>query len=198
MGWHLDYTPIGQQLHNDDQLKVVIRWLPNLTLDTMNLKVSLATREDKPLLQRLMELYQYDSSEVEDKDLDQHGCFGYSYLDHYWIEEGRYPFLVRVEDKLAGFVLVNRHTFLPGNDRAVAEFFVMRKYRRQGVGQRAAFHVFDTLPGKWEIQETANNLDAQRFWRRVIANYTAGKYSEVLLDDERWQGPVQSFDNTAR
>jgi len=55
----------------------------------MNIKISLATLDDKALIRQLMELYQYDFSEIEGNDLDQHGCFGYSYLDYYWVENGR-------------------------------------------------------------------------------------------------------------
>ena len=164
----------------------------------MNIEISLATLADKPLIQRLMELYQYDFSETEGNDLDQHGCFGYSYLDHYWVENGRYPFLIRVDGKIAGFVLVNHHTYLPGSDLSIAEFFVMRKYRKQGVGKTAAIQVFDRFSERWEIQETETNVGAQHFWRKVVTAYTDGQYGEVLLNDERWKGPVQFFDNSSR
>lgn len=44
----------------------------------MTIKVSPASIDDKPLIQRMMELYQYDLSEFENTDLDSHACFGYS------------------------------------------------------------------------------------------------------------------------
>jgi predicted acetyltransferase len=80
----------------------------------------------------------------------------------------------------------------------VAEFFVMRKYRRQGVGEQVATLIFDMFPGKWEIQETTKNLSAQAFWRKVIGRYTGGRFGEIFLNDDRWHGPVQSFDNSDR
>jgi predicted acetyltransferase len=161
----------------------------------MTIDVLLASSEDKTLIQRLMELYLYDFTEFDGADLDAHGCFGYPYVDHYWTEKGRYPFLVRVDGRLAGFVLVSQHTFVPGNERSIAEFFIMRKYRRQGVGRAVACRVFDRLPGRWEAQEMASNTPAQQFWRSVIAVYTGGAYSEVVLDNDQWRGPVQFFDN---
>ena len=164
----------------------------------MNIEISLAILDDKALIQRLMELYQYDFSETEGNDLDKHGCFGYPYLDYYWVENGRYPFLVYVNGKVAGFVLVNHHTYLPGNDVSIAEFFVMRKYRKQGIGKTVAFQIFDKFSEKWEIQETETNVGAQHFWRKVVAAYTNGRYTEVMMNDERWKGPVQFFDNTSR
>jgi predicted acetyltransferase len=155
-----------------------------------------ASLPDKTLLQRLMELYQYDFSEFDGADLDAHASYGYAYLDHYWVEEGRHPFLVRVDGKLAGFVLVSDHALLPGNERSITEFFIMRKYRRRGIGKHVSYWIFDFFPGKWEIQEIAPNLPAQRFWRSVITAYTNGQYSEVELHDDRWDGVVQSFDNS--
>jgi predicted acetyltransferase len=164
---------------------------------SMKIEVSPASIDDKPLIQRMMQFYLYDFSEFGNSDLDSHGCFGYSYLDHYWTEKDHHPFIVRVDGKLAGFVLVNRHAYLPGNEWAIAEFFIMRKYRRQGVGKVVAFCIFEQFRGKWEVQETEANLPAQRFWRKVIAEYTDGRYLEINLNNELWKGPVQYFDNSA-
>lgn len=161
----------------------------------MLIELSIATPSDKPILRQMLELCQYDASETDGSDLDLHGCFGYAYLDHYWVESGRHPFLVRADGRLAGFVLVNGHVYLAGSERAIAEFFVMRKYRRRGVGKTAAFQIFDRFRGRWEIRQTATNLAAQVFWRKIITDYTAGQYHEIILHDERWQGPVQFFDN---
>ena len=127
----------------------------------MKIEVSPALVDDKSLIQRMMELYQHDLSEFENNDLDSHACFGYRFLDHYWKEKGRHPFIVRVDDKLAGFVLVNRNTHLPGNEWAIAEFFVMRKYRRRGIGKAVAFYLFDQFREKWEVRETEANVPAQ-------------------------------------
>lgn len=164
----------------------------------MNLEILPASIEDKPLLQRMMELYQYDFSEFEGTDLDAHGSYGYNYLDHYWTEEGRHPFLLRVDGKLAGFALVNRHAILPNSEWSMAEFFIMRKYRRQGIGKRVARHIFDQFRGRWEVAQIASNPKAHQFWRKVIEEYAGGKFEEVVLDDERWKGTVQAFDNEVR
>jgi len=162
----------------------------------MKVEILAASLEDKPLIQRMMELYLYDFSAFDHSDLDAHGCFGYPYLDHYWVEEGRHPFLVRVDGKLAGFVLVNQQTRLPGNEWSVAEFFILRKYRRRGIGKRVAQFIFDQFRGKWEVAEIDSNSDARSFWKAAIGEYTGGTYEEVVLEDERWKGPVQFFDNT--
>jgi len=109
----------------------------------------------------------------------------------------------RVEGRLAGFVLVMHYNYFTGEHAAdcpwvIAEFFVMRKYRRQGVGRAAAFQVFDRFPGRWEVAEITSNVGAQAFWRKVIGEYTGGDFAETVLDDESWHGPVQSFDNSRK
>lgn len=58
----------------------------------------------------MMELYQYDFSEFENTDLDEHGCFSYLHLDYQWVEADHYPFLLRVNDKLVCFVLGTQYT----------------------------------------------------------------------------------------
>jgi hypothetical protein len=45
---------------------------------SMKIEVSPVSIDDKSLLQRMMEFYQYDCSEFENNDLDSHACFGYS------------------------------------------------------------------------------------------------------------------------
>ena len=161
----------------------------------MDIQLTSALLTDRPRLQRMMELYLYDFTEFDAADLDEEGLYGYEYLDRYWVEPGRAPFLVRADGKLAGFVLVMDNSFTGKPGKMIAEFFVLRKYRRCGVGRAAAFAVFDSFPGHWEISEIAENTPAQKFWRRVIAQYTGEQYQEVLFDNNTWRGPVQIFDN---
>ena len=66
------------------------------------------------------------------------------------------------------------------NPHNIAEFFVMKKYRRKGVGKVAAMKVFDMFPGGWEISQWNNNLPAQKFWEEVVKDYTDGKYDKFI------------------
>ena len=100
---------------------------------------------------------------------------------------------MKITDRLAGFVLLNHHSITVENANTIAEFFVMRKYRRQGLGSQAAREVFDKLPGEWEVRELSENTAAHAFWRTVIGEYTDGRYQERILNDERWTGLVQTF-----
>jgi predicted acetyltransferase len=161
----------------------------------MQIDIQLAKPEEQVLLGRLMELYLYDFTEFDRADVGPDATYGYTYLPLYWTDKGRDPYLVRVNGFLAGFVLVFEYSMLGAHGHMIAEFFVMRKYRQQGVGKAVAHWIFDRYPGHWEISQIDGNIPAQNFWRRVIADYTGGNYSEILLNDENWQGPVQVFEN---
>lgn len=134
--------------------------------------------EQKSVLIQLMELYMYDFSLYSDDDINEYGYFGYSRIDDYWNEEGRYPYLIRVNEKIAGFVLVRScceyNELL--NPHNIAEFFIMQKYRRRGVGKIASMKVFDMHKGGWEVSQWSNNIPAQKFWRAVISEYTKGDF----------------------
>lgn len=163
----------------------------------MTLKVFEASAQDKPIVRRMLELYQYDLSPFASVDLNEHGEFGYAYLDYYWTERGRYPFLATLAGKLVGFALVNTHHCLPESEYSMAEFFVMKRYRRQGLGQALARHVFAQHRGIWEIRQLPDNARATFFWKRTIGLYTAGAFKEILDGYGEWKGPILQFTNVA-
>lgn len=147
----------------------------------MTIQVTPASIDEKSILRNLLEFYIYDFSEYMGWDVDQHGQFGYRYLDHYWTEPHRHPFLVRVDGHPAGFALVS----ISEGRTHMSEFFILRKYRRQGIGEAVAQEVFARFPGPWHVQELAENESAQRFWRRVIGKATGGSYVEFVDDAGR-------------
>jgi predicted acetyltransferase len=161
----------------------------------VEINVSPAAVSERPILRHLMELYQYDFSEVDGADTGPIGLYEYPYLDHYWVEPERSPFLVRVDGNLAGFVLVARYNYLTGNKDAwvMAEFFIMRKYRRRGVGEHVACYIFDQFRGAWQVGQITENIAAIAFWRKVIARYTHENFQEQNLNSENWRGPIQTF-----
>jgi predicted acetyltransferase len=164
----------------------------------VNVQVTKAGPHERERLQALFELYAYDLSDILGIDVGDDGRFRTPPLDAYWSDPERHAFSIRVDDKLAGFALVVGRSRLTG-DKAVcdmAEFFVMRRFRRHGVGEHAAGSLFDRFLGPWEVRQKAENHLATAFWRRAIGRYTGGRFEELLIDDERWRGPVQRFDSS--
>ena len=143
----------------------------------MEVLLEAAAPGDAERLANLLELYIHDLSEVFPVELGPDGRFGYEKLPCYWSEpDRRFPFLITYDGRLAGFVLVTRGV-LPSNDPDVfdvAEFFVLRRYRRLGVARRAAFLVWDRFPGRWCVRVSEGNVDALPFWTPIVAEYTRG------------------------
>jgi predicted acetyltransferase len=73
--------------------------------------------------------------------------------------------------------------------REISEFFVLRKYRRRGVGTYVARRFFSRFPGRWEVAQLAWNVGARRFWRRLITRCAAG----VVVESRRRQGDLHFF-----
>ena len=161
----------------------------------MQTRVLPVAPSDKDVLRNIFQLYAYDFSEVLPADVDETGRFKAPWLEAYWSDPWRFPFLLRVDAHLAGFALVHQKSHLSGADDVwgMAEFFVLRRHRRAGVGMRAAHILFETHAGAWEVRQRAANVAATSFWRRAVAAFTAGRFTEELVDDERWKGPVQRF-----
>ena len=156
----------------------------------MHLEVTAAEYADKPLIRRMLELYYYDMSAIEGMDLREHGEYGYRYLDNYWNEEGRYPFIVWVDGTLAGFVLVCPYKLMQEADWSIGEFCILRKYQRKGIGLRVALDILDRFPGVCEIRTQRNNQRAIAFWHRVCMAYSPETTREYLSGTDVYDEPL--------
>jgi predicted acetyltransferase len=169
----------------------------------MEITITKAKRSDTPVLRQLYELYCHDFCDFMQSDVGENGMFtDDEFMVGLWPLKNFDAYLVRADGKLAGFVWVMRnrsvfaHGAMPYPDEThnlIDEFFVMRAYRKRGVGRYVAHALFDRYPGVWEVSEIMTNTPAQAFWRRIIGEYTGGNFTEVTLDTELWHGPVQVF-----
>jgi predicted acetyltransferase len=156
------------------------------------------------IIANLIQLYKYDFSEFAQigspyGEVGSDGRFVYDGLDSYWREDGRVPLTVQADGRLVGFILVNRWSALNRElGHSVAEFFVPRKYRRIGVGSRAAKILFERWPGRWEVAVASYNKPALCFWRKAIPASVGGTAEEYAGDGKRWVGTVLCFDNRVR
>ena len=166
----------------------------------MQIEITEAKANDRPVVERLVQFYQYDFSEIMGGDAGDDGVYDYIALDETWSDPVAHTYLVRVDGALAGLaIVIARSHFTGATDVTyMDEFFVMRKYRRLGVGKEAATRLFDLFSGKWEVAVVAPNTGALGFWRQVIGEYTGGRYEERFEESDLWHGPVQTFDTRQR
>lgn len=109
-------------------------------------------------------------------------------LGRWFADDRSHPLLILKGVQAAGFALIVRPPVLPQSrpviDYRMSEFFVLRKFRRLGVGRDAANLIFNRFAGQWEVTEYLRNADAVSFWRKVIGLYTRGAYTERIADGE--------------
>jgi predicted acetyltransferase len=150
-----------------------------------------ATPDHEPALANLLELYIHEFTQWIDLDVGSDGRFGYGQLPLYWVEPDRHPFLLEVAGKLAGFVLVRRGDSVSSNEDVwdMVEFFILRRYRRRGIGIQAAHQVWKRFPGRWQIRVMEENRSAWRFWANAIAAFCGQVVSPVRMekDGQSWQ-----------
>lgn len=133
-----------------------------------------AAADHEPVLANLLELYAHDFSEFHEIELGVDGRFGYKDLPLYWRDSSRHPFLVTVDAKLAGLVFVKKGSEFSGDETVwdMAEFFVVRRYRRRGIGTYVAHQLWRQVPGRWEVRVLESNHSARLFWAHAISAFT--------------------------
>ena len=155
------------------------------------IEVIAATREQIPILDNLIQLYAHDFSEFQTIELDSHGRFEYTPLPLYWTYPDRHPFLVKVNDRWAGFVLVKQEAGVWD----MAEFFVVRRYRRHGIGTAIAHDVWKRFPGPWEVRVMQANQAALPFWERAISGFTGKPITPTRLEKGGKSWNLFTFDS---
>lgn len=135
----------------------------------------------RTLLWNLHQKYLYEMTAFYADTMDAEGNYHYGYFDAYFSEPERMAFLIYADDALAGFAMVNPHSYIGETpDHVLAEFTVFPMYRRHGLALEAARCILDRLPGRWEIKYNEKNIPAKRLWNKVAEPYQPiqHRYSE--------------------
>jgi predicted acetyltransferase len=162
-------------------------------------EIIVAAPAERLALENMFQLYTHDFSEQWwDRpygELEDTGRFGDYPFAPYWEDEHHIPLMLRLDGRLVGFALLDDHSHSGGVlDRNMAEFFVVRKHRRGGVGTAAAHAIFSAYPGRWEAAVARRNIGALPFWRNAVATHPAvSAAEEVDVANTDWDGPVLRF-----
>lgn len=148
------------------------------------IKLVPALKKDKAIVQNLGRFYVYDMSRycgfLKGWETPSNGLYECIDLSRYWDEPNRYPFLIKIHDELAGFVLVNKVGSIPEVDWNMGEFFLVSKFQGKGIGREIAEMVFDQFPGTWEVMQIPENAGAVAFWEKVIDRYAKSCFQKEL------------------
>ncbi|MBS4176852.1 GNAT family N-acetyltransferase [Bacillus sp. FJAT-49731] len=151
----------------------------------MNYEIIKASSDNVETLTNLMQFYIYDFSEFIEAHVGENGRFDDYPLNNYWTEDNHFPYLVRFNGNYAGFVLVKWIKTETISYFSIAEFFIMKKYRRSGLGKSVAKDIFRLHKGNWVVFQMEKNERAQLFWRNVIKEYTGGRFTERVEEGKR-------------
>jgi predicted acetyltransferase len=146
-------------------------------------EISHAIQEQQAVLSNLYQLYIHDFTEFVGLPLGNDGRFDYDPLPPYWIEPDRFPFIVWVDGKLAGFALVKKGSDFSGRAEVwdMADFFVVRGVRGKGVGCSVAKSIWQQFPGPWEVRVITTNVPAQQFWTKAISRFLGKRIEPELV-----------------
>jgi predicted acetyltransferase len=162
----------------------------------MQAEIVAVTERDIPTVEALLQFYIYDFTDFMDWDVGPDGRYTAEGLDGRLLIPGRHPFLLKVAGALAGFAIVDQPPNPPpAYSVDMKEFFVMRRFRRHGVGTWFATALFERFPGLWRVEQLPENQAAIAFWRKVIGVYTGGHYEETT---NAYGENVQYFNNAQR
>lgn len=139
--------------------------------------------DQKPVIANLIQLYLYDMTENMPFPVGPDGRFEYDFLDRFW----RFPYLILVGDEIAGFALVIDECPLTGLKPCwfMAEFFVLKAYRRTGVGQAALKGALGLHPGDWHVAVPQANAPASVFWSAALTDRKSTQHA-ISFDGDDW------------
>ena len=140
-----------------------------------------ATLADYPVIQNMARFYTYDLSGEcgwlsQDWALSSDGLYACFDLKNYFEDPSRRAYLIRVNNELAGFVLLNQIIIDVRTDWNVGEFFILAKFQNKGIGSYVTKIIWDQHPGNWEVAVIPENRTALAFWQKTIAQYTQYDY----------------------
>lgn len=128
--------------------------------------------EDRELLWNIHQKYLYEMTLYYDDEMDALGNYHYGYFDAYFTEPDRTALFIYSDRRLAGFAMINPHSYIHGHpDRVLAEFTIFPRYRRLHIGRDAAERILTARPGRWEIKYNERNAGAKALWNAVTKPY---------------------------
>ena len=152
----------------------------------MDYKLKKITVDNKQLLWNLLQFALYDGSFYINNKIGENGLFEYNWFENYFTDDDRVAYLIKSENSILGFVLVNSNLKLLHDCKAqtIAEFLILPQYRKNHIGKKVAYEIFDMFDGEWEVQPMENNTGAYQFWRKIIREYSNNKYETYHFEDQ--------------
>jgi len=160
-----------------------------------NIKLIKAQDSHKAALKNMFQLYLHDLSEYTmNLDVNADGIFESNDVDTFYEQDALIPMMIEHNETIIGFVLLNMPPYAPlGYDYWINDFFILRKFRGQGLGKLVASELFSEYKGKFAMVQLKKNNVAINFWKKVLVE-NGLKYEEKEVVDEGEECMFQGFE----
>ena len=173
----------------------------------MKAKLIPATLDDYPAIQNMARFYVYEMSRECGLNSTDWACPAtglYESFDfkHYFVDPEKWAYLVKVNEELAGFVLLYQTGEQPNIQWHIGKFFILARFQNRDVGRMVAQQVWQQHPGSWEVTVIPENQRALQFWRKTVASVMQDNFIEELklksgrIDPDQPNRIVLTFDTT--
>lgn len=138
-------------------------------MEVKNIELKIA--KDSKIIENLFQYYIYDMSEYAGFSPNPDGTYSVpdsvTGLSNYWKLPNHFPYYIYANGELAGFSLIRNY---PGREKFfdIGQFYVLRKFKGQGVGKKAFELSVKKHPGEWITRVLPNNTGAFKFWTKAI------------------------------
>ncbi|CRM69538.1 GNAT family N-acetyltransferase [Pseudomonas sp. 25 R 14] len=141
--------------------------------------------EQAELIRNLYQFYAYESSDWEQEDVEADGRFYIheEHLSRYWQDPQWSANLLLVDGYIAGFLLIERSELAGINALELADLFILKRYRRKGIGRAVATQVLTSGEADWLVRFYDQDEASQAFWRSVL-DLLPRPVQAIELEDE--------------
>lgn len=149
------------------------------------MELYLVPESEKKMLAKVVNDYLKVHCEHQEVRIGPETIDDYVYYPEYWKEKGRYPYFIKNEGSVVGFVLVR--TVFENQDHfyQVSDFYIKPEFEDLGYGTSAVKLLWSAYPGRWELQVHFQNQRAKFFWVNCIRKFALGdsQVSELVYED---------------
>jgi len=148
-------------------------------------------REDathREWLRHVYSFYLHDLSQFEKHEytLSASGQWQPDHLPYWLTQPFCHPFVLLAGSVPVGFAFIGQAPFPFMSEDVqfrLSEFFVLRAYRRAGIGRRAGVAALSRFSGSFELTVLDANAPALAFWRAVLPQAVAAPVRETTAPD---------------
>lgn len=139
-------------------------------VNEMKATIQQITGTNKEQFENLFNYYLYELSAYSQEDIGAEGTFEMEDISPYYRDERLYPYFIKFDDKIVGFILVTSPPYVAQEvDYSVQELFVLPKYRGTNIAKDAVKQIFKLYSGRYEVGMFKSNVKAVKFWTKLIS-----------------------------